>query len=88
MTNSNGRKIPNLRKIFRRGTTRIFETYTPRKLPDGAVEPKNLQFKGHQRPGEASSNQSEPSSSASTPEQFGEAEVSELQTTPAEQSQS
>lgn len=88
MTNSNGRKMPDIRKLIQRGTTRIFDTYSPRKLPDDATKPKGLQFKGHQRPGDSSSNQSESSAAATAPEQSGKPEVSEPRTTPDEPSQS
>ena len=88
MTNSNSRKMPDIRELINRRPTRIFETYSPRKLPDGATKPEGLQFKGHQRPGDPSSNQSESSNAASTPEQSGKPEVSEPDSTPTEPSQS
>ena len=88
MSDSNGRETSRLRRLLQRDTTRIFDVYSPRKLPDDMTEePKLRGFVGHQRPGDSSSNQSEPSGSTPTSERSDEPEIARSRTMPADQEQ-
>lgn len=85
MSDSKSRETNKLRNIFRRGTTRIYDTYSPKKLPDDMPEPKLRGFAGHQRPGDSDSSLSEPSGSEATSERSDEPEVARPRTAPADQ---